>query len=151
MQFSRLRCRLKTCVIILLASALLISASPVSANDPPPSCPVLQPIGTLGWHSQPVAATEEQWQLAADMVNALYPDSDFTTIAFFAESWFNLLPPECTPIAPPDEPTIATPAEWLNATISVQMCFFPCCSMCECTLEMWVLIFYNYLPPWAGE
>src|SRR5271166_1122778 len=113
--------RREVSLAILLASALVAGVSPVSANDPPPSCPVLQPIGTLGWHSHPVAATEEQWQLAADMVNALYPDSDFATIAYFAESWFNLLPPELTPIAPPDEPTIATPVEWLNAIISVEM------------------------------
>jgi hypothetical protein len=150
MHISPILCRREGCLAILIASALFVSVSPVSANDPPPQCPNLLPAGSIGWSHNLVACSEEQWESITAMVVALYPDATYSTVAYYAQVWFNLLPPELVTAPPPPAPTVVDWYEWDVWSTILLADFFPCCYLCEEQLEMWMLIFFNILPPWCG-
>jgi hypothetical protein len=150
MRISGLLRRGEGCLAILVASALLVSVVPARADDPPPQCPNLLPAGSIGWSYNLEPASEEQWESITSLVLTLYPDATYSTVQYYAQSWFNLLPPSFVPIAPPAEPTVLDWYDWEQTANFMMEFFFPCCYLCEDQLEMWMLIFFNVLPPWCG-
>lgn len=83
----------KTLAALFLALAgACVSPSPVLADDPPPMDPATDPSG--GGTNEPYVATPEQWEWATAEILAVYPDADYTTICYYALSWYNMLPPD---------------------------------------------------------
>jgi hypothetical protein len=134
-------------VLVLAAASLLVNNSSSFADDTPPLNPGLNPQGSLHWNPNPRIATDQQWEEVMILIFSIEPDVSFEEVAFYAESWFNLLPPVYTPPPDPANPTVVTAETWWLDASWLMENYFPCCQMCECELEMWVYILFNVLPP----
>jgi hypothetical protein len=148
MILSRRRSQLM-CLSAILTGILTLNGSPSFADDPPPQDPTLSPSG--GSSSSAVVADEDTWAAVTAVIQLLYPGSDYDTTCYYALVEFNLLPPAPPPPPPPppcedtcDAPVVATADQWQEAVEYVEL-FVPCAD--EQSLEFYILMWFNYLPP----
>ncbi len=155
--------------LVGLVAVLFLVPAPAYGDDPMPMDPTLSTSGPSS--GNPVVATDEAWDQAVALIDAMYGDTDYQTTCYYALMLFNLLPPDagpsttacappsCSPppSAPPCQPAcpppsscapvsfVATPDQWAQAwTYIVQ--FFPP-GLDQATFEYYALPWFSLTPP----